>query len=60
MCLEVTNLPSLPKNGESLMEKSIDIVGSSILMVGNASGFSASQIESPISNEDKDQNKSED
>ena len=46
---EVTNLPSLPKNGESLIENNILIVGSSILMVGSGSGFSASQMESPIS-----------
>ena len=47
---EVTNLPSLPKKGESLMVKSIDIVGSSIAIGGSGSGFSKSQIVSPISN----------
>ena len=35
----VTNLPSCPKKGELLMVKSIDMVGSSISMVGNGSGF---------------------
>ena len=49
MCRDVTNFPSFPKNGESFIEKSILIVGSSILIVGNGSGFSASHIESPIS-----------
>ena len=46
---EVTNLPSLPKKGELLMVKSIDIVGSSMAMVGRASGVAASAIVSPIS-----------
>ena len=46
---EVTNLPSRPKKGELLMVKSIDIVGSSIAMGGSGSGFSKSQIVSPIS-----------
>ena len=40
MWREVTNLPSLPKKGESLIVKSILIVGSSIAIVGRASGFS--------------------
>ena len=47
---DVTNLPSRPKNGESLMVKSIDIVGSSMAIGGRGSGFSKSQIVSPISN----------
>ena len=46
---EVTNLPSLPKNGELLIVKSIDMVGSSIAIVGNASGSFTSAIVSPIS-----------
>ena len=45
----VTNLPSLPKNGELLIVKSIDIVGSSIAIVGNGSGSFTSAIVSPIS-----------
>ena len=47
---EVTNLPSLPKNGESLMVNNILMVGSSIAIGGKASGFSKSQTVSPISN----------
>ena len=47
-CLLVTNLPSLPKKGELLIEKSIFIVGSSTLITGSASGVSASAIVSPI------------
>ena len=47
---EVTNFPSLPKNGESLMVKSMLMVGSSMAIGGNASGFSKSQTVSPISN----------
>ena len=50
MWREVTYLPSLPKKGELLIVKSIDIVGSSIAMGGSGSGFSKSQIVSPISN----------
>lgn len=49
MCLEVTNLPSLPKNGELLMVKSMLIVGSSMEIGGRASGCSLSAIVSPIS-----------
>ena len=49
MWREVTNLPSFPKNGESLMANSMLIVGSSIAIGGNASGFSKSQTVSPIS-----------
>ena len=45
----VTNLPSRPKNGESLMVNNILIVGSSTLILGNASGFSKSVKVSPIS-----------
>ena len=48
-CLEVTNLPSFPKNGELLMQKSMLIVGSSTSIGGRASGFSKSAIVSPIS-----------
>lgn len=44
-----TYLPSLPKNGESLMRNIIEMVGSSIAMAGMASGVSASQIVSEIS-----------
>ena len=50
MCLEVTNFPSLPKNGESLIVNNILIVGSSIAIVGSASGSIASAIVSPILN----------
>ena len=46
-------LTSLPKKGESLIEKTIDIVGSSIAIDCIGSGFSISQIESPISNPSK-------
>ena len=49
MWREVTNLPSLPKKGESLIANSILMVGSSMAMGGNGSGFSKSQIVSPIS-----------
>ena len=45
----VQNLPSFPKKGESLMVKSMLMVGSSMLMGGRASGFSKSQMVSPIS-----------
>ena len=47
---EVTNLPSFPKKGESLLVKVIDIVGSSIAIRGKGSGFCKSVIVSPISN----------
>ena len=40
MWREVTYLPSLPKKGELLIVKSIDIVGSSMAMGGSGSGFS--------------------
>ena len=50
ICLEVTNFPSFPKKGESLMVNNILMVGSSIAIVGKASGFSASAMVSPISN----------
>ena len=50
MCREVTNFPSLPKKGESLIVNNILIVGSSIAMVCKASGFSESATVSPISN----------
>ncbi|MCY1234611.1 hypothetical protein D3C87_881030 [compost metagenome] len=49
ICLEVTNLPSLPKKGESLIVNNMLIVGSSIAIVCNASGFSKSATVSPIS-----------
>ena len=49
MCLEVTNFPSLPKNGESLIVNNILIVGSSIEIVLSDSGLSISAIVSPIS-----------
>ena len=47
---EVTCLPSFPKNGELLIENNMLMVGLSISMCGNASGFSASAMVSPISN----------
>ena len=50
MWRDVQYLPSFPKKGESLMVKSIDMVGSSTAIGGNGSGFSKSQIVSPISN----------
>ena len=50
MWREVTNLPSLPKKGELLIVNNILIVGWSISVLGNASGFSKSAIVSPISN----------
>ena len=40
MWREVTYLPSLPKKGELLIVKSIDMVGSSMAMGGSGSGFS--------------------
>ena len=46
---DVTNLPSFPKNGELLIVNNIDIVGSSIAIVGSGSGSLASAIVSPIS-----------
>ena len=42
-------LPSLPKNGESLMVNSMLMVGSSMAIFGNASGKSKSAMVSPIS-----------
>ncbi len=50
MCLDVTNLPSLPKNGLSLMVKVIDMVGSSMAMRGSGSGLATVDTVSPISN----------
>ena len=47
--VEVTNLPSLPANGDTLAEKSIDTVGSSMRISGSATGFSGSAMVSPIS-----------
>ena len=47
---DVTNFPSRPKKGESLLVKVIDMVGSSIAMRGSASGVLMSAIVSPISN----------
>lgn len=49
MWREVTYLPSLPKKGELLMVKSMDIVGSSMAIVGRASGLSRSATVSPMS-----------
>ncbi len=45
----VTYLPSRPKNGLSLMVKVIDIVGSSIAILGRGSGLSGVLTVSPIS-----------
>jgi hypothetical protein len=39
----------LPANGETLAEKSIETVGSSIRMRGSARGFSSSATVSPMS-----------
>ena len=50
ICRDVTNFPSCPKNGEVLIVNNIDIVGSSIAIVGSGSGFKKSVIVSPISN----------
>ena len=50
MWREVTNFPSRPKKGESLMVKSMLMVGSSMAMGGSGSGLSKSQMVSPISN----------
>jgi len=47
-CLDVTNSPSLPANGESFTMKFMLSVGSSISTNGKASGFEASAIVSPI------------
>jgi hypothetical protein len=50
ICLEVTNLPSFPKNGESLIVNNILIVGSSIeIAVPLLQDFQISAIVSPIS-----------
>ena len=46
---EVTKRPSLPANGETLDENSIDTVGSSMRMSGSATGFSRSPTVSPMS-----------
>ncbi len=46
---EVTNLPSFPKKGESLIVNNILMVGSSMAIVLSASGFSKSATVSPIS-----------
>jgi len=48
-CGEVTKRPSRPANGDTLAEKSIDTVGSSIRMSGRACGLSGSATVSPIS-----------
>ena len=50
MWREVTNLPSLPKKGESFMVNVIDMVGSSMAMRGSGSGLFMSATVSPISN----------
>ena len=47
MWREVTNFPSFPKKGESLIVKSILMVGSSISILGNASGSNTSAMVSP-------------
>ena len=44
----VTSLPSVPARGEVLMEKSMDMVGSSTLMAGRGRGSSGSARVSPI------------
>ena len=49
MWRDVTNFPSFPKKGESLIVNNILIVGSSIAMVGSPSGDSISATVSPIS-----------
>jgi hypothetical protein len=46
---EVTNLPSFPKKGESLIVKIMLIVGSSMVIGGMPSGASKSATVSPIS-----------
>ena len=48
MWRDVTNLPSWPANGLSLIMKFIEIVGSEIFWNGIATGSSVSQIVSPI------------
>ena len=45
---EVTNLPSRPAKGESLMEKVISIVGAEIFTKGSASTHSGAQMVSPM------------
>ena len=45
---DVTNLPSLPKKGESLMPKRMFIVGSSTRISGNAPGVSKSAMVADI------------
>ena len=52
-CLEVQYLPSFPKKGELFIVNNILIVGSSIEILGNSSGFSRSEIVSPISKSSK-------
>ena len=47
-CRDVTNFPSRPANGDVLMPKIIDTVGSSTDGGGMTIGFSASAIVSPI------------
>ena len=48
-CVDVTYLPSRPAKGETLAEKSIDTVGSSMRIAGSPTGRSASATVSPIS-----------
>ena len=48
-CLDVTNFPSRPANGELLTRKFMDNVGSSISIKGNASRLFRSVMVSPIS-----------
>ena len=45
---EVTNLPSRPQKGESLMEKVISMVGAEIFTKGRGSGAAAAQMVSPM------------
>jgi hypothetical protein len=45
---EVTNLPSRPQKGESLMENVISMVGAEICTKGRGSGLAAAQMVSPM------------
>jgi len=49
MFLDVTYLPSVPANGESLTSQNIETVGSSMAIGSSASGFAAEEKVSPIS-----------
>ena len=48
ICLDVTYFPDLPANGEEFTMKFIESVGSSISIVPRDSGWSGSQMVSPI------------